>query len=56
MEQMNPSLTEQPKRANWKMIVLLQLAILLFACCTLLMKLAAQHPALSLPWWLAISP
>ena len=52
MEQMNPSLTEQPKRANWKTIMLLQLAILLFACCTLLKKLAAQHPTLSLSWCL----
>ena len=43
-EQTNPALSEQPKKANWKLIVLLQLAILLFACCTLLMKLAAQHP------------
>ena len=52
MEQLNPSLTEQPKRANWKTIMLLQLAILLFACCTLLMKLAAQHEFLSWPWLL----
>ena len=51
-EQTNPTALEQPKKANWKLIVLLQLAILLFSCCTLLMKLAAQHPMLSLPWCL----
>jgi drug/metabolite transporter (DMT)-like permease len=50
MEQGNLSLKEQPKKANWKLIVLLQLAILLFSCCTLLMKLAAQYDMLSLPW------
>lgn len=50
---MEENLTAAPaeqKRANWRWIVLLQLAILLFSCCTLLMKLAAQHEALSWPW------
>jgi drug/metabolite transporter (DMT)-like permease len=43
-------LTKQPKKTNWKWILLLQLAILLFACCTLLMKFAAQYEMLSWPW------
>ena len=50
MEQAQPENLTRPKRANWKLIVLLQLAILLFACCTLLMKLAAQYDALSWNW------
>ena len=44
------ALPQQPKKINWKWILLLQLAILLFACCTLLMKFAAQHETLSWPW------
>ena len=44
------ALPEQPKKTNWKWILLLQLAILLFACCTLLMKFAAQYETLSWPW------
>lgn len=50
MEQTPILQPEQKKRANWKWVLLLQLAILLFSCCTLLMKLAAQHPPLSWPW------
>ena len=52
MEQTNTELRAPEKRASWKLILLLQLAILLFSCCTLLMKLAAQHPMLSIPWCL----
>ena len=50
MEQTQTALPQRQKGVNWKMIILLQLAILLFACCTLLMKFAAQYDTLSLPW------
>ena len=38
------------KRVNLRLILLLQLAILLFACSTLLTKFAAQHAILSWSW------
>lgn len=38
------------RRASWKLILLLQLAILLFAGCTLLMKVAAQYETFSWDW------
>ena len=50
MEQINETLPQPQKRAGWKLILLLQLAILLFSCCTLLMKLAAQYETLSWNW------
>ena len=50
MEQINETLPQPQKRAGWKLILLLQLAILLFSCCTLLMKLAAQNETLSWNW------
>ena len=50
MEQINETLPQPQKHASGKMILLLQLAILLFACCTLLMKLAAQYDTLSWNW------
>ncbi len=49
MEQM-PAAAPQKTRSKWKLILLLQLAILLFAGCTLLMKVAAQYDTLSWPW------
>ena len=50
MEQINETLPQPQKRASGKLILLLQMAILLFACCTLLMKLAAQYDTLSWNW------
>lgn len=50
MEQNEAVLPEPQKRASWKLIVLLQLAILLFSCCTLLMKIAAQYDMFSWTW------
>ena len=50
MEQMNTELRAPQKRASWKLILLLQLAILLFAGCTLLMKVAAQYEIFSRNW------
>ena len=50
MEQINTDLPAPQKRASWKLILLLQLAILLFAGCTLLMKIAAQYEILSWNW------
>ena len=50
MEQTNGTLPAPEKRASWKLILLLQLAILLFAGCTLLMKVAAQYETLSWNW------
>ena len=41
---------EQPKKASWKLLLLLQLSVLLFSVSSVLMKLAAQRPMLSLPW------
>lgn len=38
------------KRVNLRLILLLQLAILLFACSTLLTKFAAQYTILSWSW------
>ncbi len=38
------------KRVNLRLILLLQLAILLFACSTLLTKFAAQYAILSWSW------
>jgi len=38
------------KRASFRLILLLQMAVLLFACSTLLSKFAAQHAILSWPW------
>jgi hypothetical protein len=37
------------KRADVRLIVLLQMAVLLFACSSLLTKFAAQHEMLSWP-------
>ena len=50
MERMNTGLPVPQKRASWKLILLLQLAILLFAGCTLLMKIAAQYEIFSRDW------
>jgi drug/metabolite transporter (DMT)-like permease len=50
MEQANEPLAQPQKRASWKLIVLLQLAIVLFAGCTLLMKVAAQYDMFSWNW------
>jgi len=50
MEQTNAVLPAPEKRASWRMILLLQLAILLFSGCTLLMKVAAQYDVLSWSW------
>jgi drug/metabolite transporter (DMT)-like permease len=50
MEQTNSELRAPEKRASWKLILLLQLAILLFAGCTLLMKVAAQYDVFSWNW------
>ena len=50
MEQTNTELRAPEKRASWKLILLLQLAILLFAGCTLLMKVAAQYDVFSWNW------
>ena len=52
MEQTNTELRAPEKRASWKLILLLQLAILLFAGCTLLMKVAAQYDVFSWNWML----
>lgn len=38
------------KHAGFRLILLLQTTILLFACSTLLSKFAAQHAILSWPW------
>ena len=44
---------EKCKKAGWKRIAGLQLAVLIFSGSSVLMKLAAQHPMLSWPWvWL----
>ncbi|MEG1524165.1 MAG: EamA family transporter [Clostridia bacterium] len=60
MEQ--PNLTTQPTaagktvqdghkpKANWKLIALLQLCVLVFSCSSVLEKLASQHPILSWAW------
>ena len=47
-----PSDAAQPgaKRPGLLWIVLLQAAVLLFACSSLLMKLAGRYPMLSWPW------
>lgn len=50
MEQTNSELRAPEQRASWKLILLLQLAILLFAGCTLLMKVAAQYETFSWNW------
>lgn len=50
MEQANTELRAPEQRASWKLILLLQLAILLFAGCTLLMKVAAQYETFSWNW------
>ncbi len=50
MEQTNLEQGAPQKRASWKLILLLQLAILLFAGCTLLMKVAAQYEPFSWNW------
>lgn len=50
MEQTNKTLPAPEERASWKLILLLQLAILLFSGCTLLMKVAAQYETLSWNW------
>ena len=41
----------QPKKAGWKLLALLQLSVLLFSTSSVLMKLAAQRPMLSIPWF-----
>lgn len=40
----------EQKRSSLKQILLLQAAVLIFSCSSLLMKVAAQYPALSWPW------
>lgn len=39
-----------PAKTNWRLIVALQFCVLLFSVSSVLMKLAAMHPRLSLPW------
>ena len=50
MEQRIEAALQPQKRASWKLILLLQLAIVLFAGCTLLMKVAAQYDMFSWNW------
>ena len=50
MEQRIETALQPQKRASWKLILLLQLAIVLFAGCTLLMKVAAQYEPFSWNW------
>lgn len=44
------ALQPEKKRPGWIWILLLQLAVLLFACSSLLMKLAGRYAILSWPW------
>ncbi len=46
----NETQSAPEKRAGFRLILLLQMAVLLFACSTLLTKFAAQHAILSWPW------
>lgn len=50
MEQTGECAIQPQKRASWKLILLLQLAIVLFSGCTLLMKVAAQYDMFSWNW------
>lgn len=56
MEQRIEAALQPQKRASWKLILLLQLAIVLFAGCTLLMKVAAQYDMFSWNWILLYGP
>jgi drug/metabolite transporter (DMT)-like permease len=47
---MPPASPDKEKKASLKTILLLQAAVLIFSCSSLLMKVAAQYPALSWPW------
>ena len=38
-------------KASWKLILALQACVLLFAASSVLMKLAAQNPRFSFPWF-----
>lgn len=46
----NPAAQPEKKRVGWIWIVFIQLAVLVFACSSVLMKLAGQYAMLSWPW------
>lgn len=49
-QQVAPETSAVSRKTSWKMILLLQAAVLVFSCSSLLMKFAAQYPILSWGW------